>query len=93
MTDGTVDVEALQEVTYRLTEVQVLVGCPSCGWSGVVQLYDIGDGPEWCCRSCDHCFPSNPVVGGDGKTIAERTMLAAARQHLESPAVEQYHPR
>lgn len=65
----------------NLDEVKVLVHC-ECSWSGVVSLYDIGDGPEWCCPSCDMCWPSNPVVGEDGKTGAQRKMEAGLAEAL-----------
>ena len=61
-----------------LTDVVVL--CPSCDWTGTVRLYDIGDGPEWNCPSCDMCFPSNAVIGEDGLTNAERKLHELARQ-------------
>ncbi len=63
--------------------IEVLLACPDCQWSGVVRLYDIGDGPEWCCPSCDMCYPSNPVVGPDGLTNAQRDLKAMAKQFLD----------
>ncbi len=63
-------------------DLQVLLACPGCGWSGIVILYDIGDGPEWCCSSCDMCWPSKPEVGPDGKTGAQRNMEAAMAEAL-----------
>lgn len=82
MTDD-LDVQALQTETYLLVDVEVMLACPNCGWVGVVQLYDIGDGPEWCCRGCDQCFPSNAEVGADGLTRAERSLRTFAQQHHE----------
>lgn len=61
-------------------QVAVLLACPECGWSGTVTLYDIGDGPEWCCLGCDMCWPSNPVVGEDGLTAAERSLREVAAE-------------
>jgi hypothetical protein len=74
----------------EVSKVQILLACPDCGWSGTVRLYDIGDGPEWCCPSCDMCFPSNPVRGEDGLTKAERALhhLAAQLQAQRSSSRE-----
>ncbi len=63
-------------------DVAVLLACPSCAWSGTVTLYNIGDGPEWCCPSCDMCWPSKPVVGEDGLTAAERSLREFAAETL-----------
>lgn len=65
-------------------EVVVRLACPSCQWDGVATLYDIGDGPEWCCPRCDLCFASNSVIGEDGLTGAERSLrqrMAEAEAH------------
>lgn len=59
-----------------------LVACPGCGWSGLVEKYDIGDGPEWNCPTCDMCWPENAVIGADGLTNAERSMFALAREGM-----------
>lgn len=68
--------EQSMDSMVRLGDILVRVGCPSCHWDGNVHLYDIGDGPEWCCPQCDFCHPSNPVRGDDGMTNAERKMRA-----------------
>lgn len=54
-----------------------------CGFSGKVTLYDIGDGPEWCCPQCDLCHCPTAEVGDDGLTNAERKLVAEAREHFE----------
>jgi len=64
----------------ELGDIQVVLACPGCQWSGTVTLYDIGDGPEWCCPGCDMCFPSNPVVDEEGLTGAEKNMMAAVME-------------
>jgi hypothetical protein len=54
-----------------------------CGFRGQVTLYDIGDGPEWNCPSCDLCHCPTAVVGADGLTDAERKLVAEARADFE----------
>lgn len=54
-----------------------------CGFRGTVSLYDIGDGPEWCCPRCDMCHCPTAVVGPDGLTDAERKMVAEGRRLME----------
>lgn len=58
----------------------VHVAC-ECGFEGEVRLYDIGDGPEWNCPSCDWCWPASPEFGPDGKTNAERKGLEILEQY------------
>lgn len=54
-----------------------------CGFRGQVTMYDIGDGPEWNCPSCDICHCPTAVVGSDGLTGAERKLVEEGRRMME----------
>lgn len=51
-----------------MTEGRLMTtACPSCGAVAERRTYDIGDGPELSCASCEWCW------GADGQTLRPYT--------------------
>ena len=67
--------------------VNLVRTCPSCGAPHEGEPYDIGNGPEVCCATCDWCW------GVEGQRLTPLCVTCATPLGPDDPVVTTLGPR